>query len=699
MNTKVRTLLVSLFSLMLVLAVHSAALADFSYSRITVNGVDYSDTGTQSNPAGEGTITWDPASATLTLENATFTAEKNIEVVFRNDASDTLTVILKGANSIESPNTSIYTNGHFKIVGEQGASLMLTSTDANAFYTLGSLTIDGGTYTLSSGYPPVCAEQNISISGGAKIKATTLNNSAIYTNAGDIQITGAGTEVNVVSHFCGLITKAGDISITDGASLTAHTKNDHPVYAGAGSITLDNATITLTSDYESATALFSGSVTEPLSIRNSSVYAETNSTSLFSRGDIEIVDSVVSIASGANPMYAKKALHITGTGTKVTTQGAYPIQSDDVVTIDGGATLSPSSTKGTALSGEKGIIIAGGANVTVDTEAQMAALYSAEGDIRLEGLDTKVKATSKNDSAIFTRNGKIVLNAGEITATSAEGFAPFTARKSGQTDITDKPENLIIIGENFNPGNNVVASTVWKQDSAGTYYSDTIFVPAGTQLTQDGLLPEDYQPDNNEIIVVVKPADYTAVDAAIAKAESLDKEAYDSFAAVEAAIAAVVRGKNITQQAEVDAMAKAIEDAIAALKESFTPRIIAGANSTWQKGSSEGLSVTSNAAYADFLKVQVDGKDLGTAHYTVKEGSTIVTLKPEYLATLSVGKHMLAIVSSSGTAATDFVIANAASVPQTGDSSQIGLWMALMVVSALGIFGAMASSRKKKYSK
>ena len=62
-----------------------------------------------------------------------------------------------------------------------------------------------------------------------------------------------------------------------------------------------------------------------------------------------------------------------------------------------------------------------------------------------------------------------------------------------------------------------------------------------------------------------KGADYTKVDAAIAKANELNKDDYKDFSAVEAAVKAVVRGKNITEQAEVDAMAKAIEDAINAL--------------------------------------------------------------------------------------------------------------------------------------
>ena len=63
-----------------------------------------------------------------------------------------------------------------------------------------------------------------------------------------------------------------------------------------------------------------------------------------------------------------------------------------------------------------------------------------------------------------------------------------------------------------------------------------------------------------------KDADYTKVDEAVAKANALNKDNYKDFSAVEAAVNAVVRDKNITEQSEVDAMAKAIEDAIAALQ-------------------------------------------------------------------------------------------------------------------------------------
>ena len=63
-----------------------------------------------------------------------------------------------------------------------------------------------------------------------------------------------------------------------------------------------------------------------------------------------------------------------------------------------------------------------------------------------------------------------------------------------------------------------------------------------------------------------KDADYTAVDAAILKVDGLTKADYADFSGVTAAVNAVVRGKNITEQAIVDGYATAIEDAIKALK-------------------------------------------------------------------------------------------------------------------------------------
>lgn len=90
-------------------------------------------------------------------------------------------------------------------------------------------------------------------------------------------------------------------------------------------------------------------------------------------------------------------------------------------------------------------------------------------------------------------------------------------------------------------------------------------------ITEQGEVDAMAQAIENAITALqYKDADYTKVDEAIAKANALNKDAYTDFTAVETAINAVVRDKNITEQDEVDAMAKAIENAITALVEKPT---------------------------------------------------------------------------------------------------------------------------------
>lgn len=75
------------------------------------------------------------------------------------------------------------------------------------------------------------------------------------------------------------------------------------------------------------------------------------------------------------------------------------------------------------------------------------------------------------------------------------------------------------------------------------------------------------------IDLTLKDADYSKVDEAIAKADALNKDEYTDFSKVDAAVKAVKRGLDITKQKDVDAMAAAINEALAALekKEAVTP--------------------------------------------------------------------------------------------------------------------------------
>ena len=109
-----------------------------------------------------------------------------------------------------------------------------------------------------------------------------------------------------------------------------------------------------------------------------------------------------------------------------------------------------------------------------------------------------------------------------------------------------------------------------------------------------------------------KDADYTKVDAAIAKANALNKDSYQDFSAVEKAIADVVRDKNITEQSKVDAMAKAIEDAIAALV---------------KKPSS---SSSSRPSYSITTPDKTENGSVNISSTSAKRGSTVtITVTPD----------------------------------------------------------------------
>lgn len=132
------------------------------------------------------------------------------------------------------------------------------------------------------------------------------------------------------------------------------------------------------------------------------------------------------------------------------------------------------------------------------------------------------------------------------------------------------------------------------------------------------------------------------------------------------------------------------------------PEIIKGKGQSVAEGEKKALSFTSNAAYSDFIRVELDGKTLDAKNYTVKEGSTVVILKADYVATLSAGKHAIGIVSESGTATTTFIV-NAKAVvdndtksPQTGDNSHMALWIALLFVSGAGVIGTTVYGKKKR---
>lgn len=162
--------------------------------------------------------------------------------------------------------------------------------------------------------------------------------------------------------------------------------------------------------------------------------------------------------------------------------------------------------------------------------------------------------------------------------------------------------------------------------------------------------------------------------------------------------------------------------------------IIGGADSSWTQNVDGSLAIRGNGEIADFQKVLVDGNVVDPENYIVTEGSTIITLKPEFLSTLSEGSHTFEIVWTNGSAGTSFTVAkntsgnnggnnngnnnsnnssnnnssdNAGSsdgtadktviAPKTGDDSLDALLVVFVVVAFVGLAGVLVLKKKNTY--
>ncbi len=193
-----------------------------------------------------------------------------------------------------------------------------------------------------------------------------------------------------------------------------------------------------------------------------------------------------------------------------------------------------------------------------------------------------------------------------------------------------------------------------------------------------------------------KDADYTKVDAAIAKANALNKDNYKDFSAVEAAVNAVARGKNITEQGEVDAMEQAIEDAIAALQ-------YKDADYTKVDAAISKANALKKDDYKDFSAVEsavnavVRGKNIteqGEVDAMAKaiEGA-IAALQYKDADKTTPAPAATATPAPAATATPQYTI------PQTGDTSNPALLVVLMLVSGSAAIGTAVVGSKKKQNR
>ena len=255
------------------------------------------------------------------------------------------------------------------------------------------------------------------------------------------------------------------------------------------------------------------------------------------------------------------------------------------LTVNGGE-VSCTSTADGAIWTIGNILIKGGAKVTTDGKFPMGG----NGSFTVEEAEIDAKNTSVNNiPAIF--DVPVIADGYHLNyakAVDSEG-TEIDLLSSG-TQYFALYKNVHFITKAVYPVSFVVTpdgltNVVVKVN--GQEVTGTVSLEAGTypvEVTADNCkaytgnitITADAATHTQTIAMAYLPADYTKVDEAIAKANALKKDDYKDFSGVETAVKAVVRGKNITEQAKVDAMAKAIEDAIAALekKPDIKPEII-----------------------------------------------------------------------------------------------------------------------------
>ena len=216
----------------------------------------------------------------------------------------------------------------------------------------------------------------------------------------------------------------------------------------------------------------------------------------------------------------------------------------------------------------------------------------------------------------------------ELTANGAkyqyvEGKTPVLPTKEYAVDFGVTPADLknVVIKVD---GKEITSNTAML--TAGTY---TVEVTADDcePLSKKITISADIATHTQAFDLVYKSADYTEVDKAEKAAKALNKDNYKDFTAVEKALAAIDRTKNITEQADVDAMAKAINDAVAGLekKETPTPTPSQPDNTTSSEGTSsapENNSDDKSSSNADSSKTD------NAANSSSKAASNASTTNP-----------------------------------------------------------------------
>ena len=95
----------------------------------------------------------------------------------------------------------------------------------------------------------------------------------------------------------------------------------------------------------------------------------------------------------------------------------------------------------------------------------------------------------------------------------------------------------------------------------------------------------------------------------------------------------------------------------------------------------------------DSIVVKVDGLKIAASRFTVKKGSTVITLTVDYIKTLTPGAYDITFETAQGTASGTFKVSRS---PKTGDESNLALWAAVGLMSAAAAAGISVYLLRKK---
>ena len=665
MKKKLFAILLSIVMVVGLLPV-TALAADPTVYGIWVDGVQV--TSENKDNLCSGTVSYEPTTHTLSLNNATLDNDTMSDYGINTIIPSTLKIRLTGTNSITR--TDPY--GGMGIAPNSSNSVEITGD--------GTLVIN----VIGENYDGISTAADVKISDKARV---------IINSKGGLGIAGRMVEI-------------------DGATL-----NSTGLYAGIDAHRLkivNGADVTLKATQDGRNGAFIWKDQEgnggDIEIAQSTVKATSYYPGLFAAGNLTVDGGEVSCTSTADAaLWTKGNILIKG-GAKVTTDGKYPMGGKGSFTVEE-AEIDAKNTNVNnipAIFDECVPVIADGYHLNyakaVDSEGteidllssgtQYFALYKnvhfitkavypvsfvvtpdgltnvvikvngqeVTGTVSLEAGTYPVEVTADNCKA-YTGNITITADAATHTQTIAMTYLP--------ADYTQVDEAIAkanaLNKDNYKDFSGVeTAVKAVVRDKNITEQSE---VDAMAKAIEDAIDALQY-----------KDADYTKIDAAIAKANALNKNDYKDFSGVETAVKAVVRDKNITEQSEVDAMAKAIEDAIDALQ-------YKDADYTKIDAAIAKANALNKNDYKDFSGVE-------TAVKAVVRGKNITEQSEVDKMAKAIEDAIAALEKKP--ASTKPGTSNKS--PQTGDTSNLTLWIALLLASAGAVTATTVYGRKKKHS-